>query len=120
RRALDQRDLHVFTDVEAHRPRESEVTEDRRPATDGAGLDAAADIHHPRFVEDDRTLDLGALDAGVDTDRCVRADVRARNASARADDARADDHAARDLRRRVDLDPPLDSVVAVAERLGGN
>src|SRR6201999_2210563 len=74
----------------------------------------------PRFVEDDRPLDLGPLDAGVDADRRVWTDVGAGHARARADDARADDHAARHLRRRVDLDPPLDSVVAVAERLGGD
>ena len=68
----------------AHRTRRGEIAPDLRTLTDHATLDPSADGTNRRIRQDDRPLDLRAVDSRSRPDRRVGPDVRVRPVSASA------------------------------------
>ena len=85
-----------------------EVARHPRAGADHAALDAGLQIADLRAVEDDRVLDLDAVELDTGPDRRVRADVGVGDPGARADRHRAANHAGPDLGGGVQGHRPLD------------
>src|SRR4051812_9820383 len=64
-RALRERDAPSLAHRQTHGPRDTEIARDLRAGPDEAPLDAGAQEPDPGALEDDRVLDLGAVDVDV-------------------------------------------------------
>src|SRR3954469_2690182 len=105
---LEDRDVSVVAHHEAVGARLARAAADVHVAAQQRGLHAAVKAAHRRAGEQDRVLDLGALDRAVLTDRGVGPDVAVGQRRARADDRGAADGRARQRRARLDDDAALD------------
>src|SRR5918992_2140508 len=120
---LEDPDLRLVADHEAVGARLGLPARDGDVAAEQRGLHAPVEVADRGALEQDRVLDLGALDHAAAADRGVRADVGVAHERARADDRRPahgrppehgpglDDDAAVDLRAvELAVDPALERV----------
>src|SRR3954454_5863116 len=104
---LEDADLRVVPDHEPERAGLPVPAADRHVAAEKRGLHPPVEVRDRAAVEQDRVLDLGALDRAAGADRRVRADVAVDEPRARADDRRAADRAALEPRAGLDDDAPV-------------